>query len=79
MEVWRGGRPPTPTNSASAALKLLEEDFSFSLSSFSFLIFDKFISLFCRGAVFLVSSGLPDRALRLGIPSGLEDRDLEDL
>ena len=78
VEVWRGRPTPVPTNSASAALKLLVEDFSLA-SSFSFLIFDKFISLFCRGAVFLVSSGLLDRALRLGIPSGLEDRDLEDL
>ena len=78
VEVWRARPAPGPTNSASAALKLLVEDFSLA-SSFSFLIFDKFISLFCRGAVFLASSGLPDLALRLGIPSGLDDLDLEDL
>ena len=49
------------------------------LSSFSFLIRDKFMSLFCNGAVFLASaSGLSDRrAFRLGIPSGDEDLDLE--
>ena len=70
-----------PTSSASAALKLLALFSAFEgLSSFSFLIRDKFISLFCNGAVFLASaSGLADRrlALRRGIPSGDEDRDLE--
>jgi len=68
-----------PTSSASAALKLLALDWLEDLSSFSFLIRDKFMSLFCNGAVFLASaSGLSDRrAFRLGIPSGDEDLDLE--
>ena len=67
-----------PTSSASAALKLALDWFE-DLSSFSFLIRDKFMSLFCNGAVFLASaSGLSDRrALRLGMPSGVEDLDLE--
>jgi len=86
-------------NSASAALSPLSEllpvllpEVDRFLSSGSFLIFliipvddeARFINLFCRGAVFLLT-GLSDRSglFLLGIPSGVEDldleRDLEDL
>lgn len=73
-------------NSASAALKLL------LFSSGSFLIFlmmavddeddAKFINRFCKGAVFRAPTGLSERRLfscwlRLGIPSGVDDLDLD--